>query len=623
MSLRNITSPLASQLAKMKDLLAERRLFSRRAFLSLILTLGGLLSVVGRLIYLQVINHKHFTTLSENNRVKLQPLAPTRGLIYDRNGVLLAENLSSYRLEITPEQVKDLDATLSELKARIELSDVDIERFRKLASRTPPYNGVPLRFRLSEEEVARVAIDLYRFPGLEITADLTRHYPLRSLGVHVLGYVGRIDEAELQQIDTRQYLGSTHIGKTGVEKSYEDLLRGEVGYQQVETNAEGRTLRVLERILPVPGKNIFLTIDTRLQAVAEQALEGHNGAIVAIDPRNGEVLAMASMPIYDPNPFVNGIDFASYKVLSTSPDRPLFNRALRGVYPPGSTVKPLIALAGLEYGTTSRNKTVFCSGFYQLPGSDHRFRDWKKGGHGTTSLDKAITQSCDVYFYDLALNTGIDRIHEYLDKFSLGRRTGMDLPGEKPGLLPSQAWKRETYSKPWYAGETLNTGIGQGYMLTTPLQLAHAIATLANKGQPFKPRVLHATQEQSSQEKHLEPPRLLPPIEARDSHNWDFVTTAMTHVVQFGTARKIGQGSPYTIAGKTGTAQVFSLGQDEKYDVKRLAKHLQDHALFVAFAPAEAPRIAVAVIAEHGGGGSATAAPIAKQVLDAYLLRAS
>jgi penicillin-binding protein 2 len=620
MILRKAAKPIDEHLSKMTDPLLEKRLFSRRAFLSLAGVLGGLLTVAGKLAYLQVLNHRHFTTLSENNRVKLQPLAPTRGLIFDRNGVLLAENLISHRLEITPELVQDMEATLEQLRERIELSDTEVERFRKLRGRNPIYNSIPLRFRLSEEEIARVAIDLYRFPGVEIKADLNRHYPLGSRAAHVIGYVGRIDEAELQKIDERTYQGTTHIGKTGVEKSYEEILRGQTGYQQVETNAEGRILRVLERKLPVAGQNIYLTIDIRLQVVAEQALQGYNGAVVAIDPRNGDILALASMPVFDPNPFVNGIDVASYRALNISPDRPLLNRALKGLYPPGSTIKPFMALAGLEFGTTNRNRAVFCPGSYSLSGSDHRFRCWKKGGHGTTNLDKAITQSCDVFFYDLALNTGVDHIHDFLDKFCLGRHTGVDLPGERPGVLPSQAWKRRTYNRPWYAGETLNIGIGQGYMLTTPLQLAHATAILAQGGKSFQPRILCATQEQGSQEKHLAPPRPLPPVETRDPRQWEFVTTAMAHVVQFGTARKIGQGSSYSIAGKTGTAQVFSLGRDEKYDVKRLAKHLQDHALFVAFAPTDNPRIAVAVIAEHGGGGSATAAPIAKQVLDAYLL---
>jgi penicillin-binding protein 2 len=621
MSTPVVDRSLQTPLPRVKNLSRERRLFGLRALLALALVLGGLTALAVRLAYLQVVHHDHFATLSESNRIKLRPLPPTRGLIFDRNGVLLTDNLPSYRLEITPENVTDMEATLAEIKARVGLSDSDIARFHKLRKRGPVYESVPLRLNLSDEEVARVAVDLHRFPGVTIQADLTRYYPLGAHAVHVLGYVGRIDEDDLQTIDAPQYRGSTHIGKNGVEQSYEDTLHGRVGVQQVETNAQGRALRVLEQTPPAPGKNIYLTIDSRLQSIAEQALAEHNGAVVAIDTRNGEILALASMPIHDPNPFVNGIDAASYKALITSRDRPLFNRALRGVYPPGSTIKPLMGLAGLEYGSTTRGKPVYCRGFYRLPGQSHRFRDWRRGGHGTVSLDRAITESCDVYFYDLALNIGIERIREYLAQFDLGRLTGVDLPGEKPGLVPSPEWKLTAHRKPWYPGETLIAGIGQGYMLTTPLQLAHSTATLANRGQGFKPRILHATQEQESHELHIEPPRPLPPVPVKDLKNWEAVVTAMTHVVHSGrgTARKIGSGIAYTIAGKTGTAQVFSLGQTERYNARRLAKHLHDHALFVAFAPADDPRIALAVIAEHGGGGSATAAPIARQVLDAYM----
>jgi penicillin-binding protein 2 len=432
-------------LAREKDNTAESELFFRRALVVLFAVFLSFLAVAGRLVYLQVLNHERFTTLSESNRVRLQPLPPTRGFIYDRNGVLLADNLASYHLEITREQVKDLDTTLAELRQRIELTDADVERYRKLARRAPPYTGVPLRFRLSDEEIARLAVDLYRLPGVDIKADLTRRYPLGPLAVHAIGYVGRIDENELRRLDPGQYSGSTHIGKTGVERSYEDLLRGHTGWQQVETNAEGRPLRVLSRTPPVPGQHIYLSIDMRLQAVAEKALEDYNGAIVAIDPRNGEILALASQPTYDPNPFVNGIDFASYRVLNTSKDRPLLNRALRGIYPPGSTIKPLMALAGLEYGEVNRYSGVFCPGFYRLPGSSHKFRDWRRGGHGSVSMDRAIAQSCDVYFYNLAFNLGIDRIHEFLDRFHMGRPTGVDLPGEKGALLPSQEWKRRVH----------------------------------------------------------------------------------------------------------------------------------------------------------------------------------
>ena len=603
-----------------KDNAAESELFFHRALVVLLAVFLALLAVAGRLVYLQVFNHDRFTTLADSNRIRLQPLPPTRGFIFDRNGVLLADNLASYHLEITREQVKDLDETLAELRDRIALTDADIERFRRLSRRSPPYDGVPLRFQLTDEEIAKLSIDLYRLPGVDIKADLTRRYPLGSRAVHAIGYVGRIDENELRRIDPGQYSGSTHIGKIGVERSYEEVLHGRTGWQQVETNAEGRPLRVLSRTPPTPGQNIYLSIDIRLQAVAEKALEGYNGAIVALDPRNGEVLALASQPVYDPNPFVNGIDTVSYRALNTSKDKPLLNRALRGMYPPGSTIKPLMALAGLDYGVVNRYSRVFCPGFYRLPGVSHKFRDWKHGGHGSVDMDRAIAQSCDVYFYDLALNIGIDRIHDFLQQFSMGQPTGIDLPGEKGGVLPSQTWKRKSYKQNWFAGDTLSAGIGQGYFLATPLQLAHAVATLSQRGLRFLPRVLYATEDPGTRLKTLEPPRSAPPVVVKNPRDWEPVINGMIHVVEGGTAHRIGIGAKYRIAGKTGTAQVFTLGQGEKYNAKQLSKNLLDHALFIAFAPVEEPRIAVAVIAEHGGGGSSTAAPLARKVMDAWLL---
>ena len=606
-------------LVREKDNTAESELFFRRVLIMVVAVFVALPAVSGRLVYLQVLNHDRFTTLSESNRVRLQPLPPTRGFIYDRNGVLLADNLASYHLEVTPDQTRDLDATLAAIRARIALSDGDIERFRKLARRNPPYTGAPLRFQLTDEEIARLAIDLYRMPGVDIKADLTRRYPLKALGVHAIGYVGRIDEAELSKLDPGQYSGSTHIGKTGVERSYEEVLRGRAGYEEVETNAEGRPLRVLKRTAPVPGQNIYLSLDMRLQAIAEKVLEGHNGAIVALDPRNGEVLALASQPIYDPNPFVNGIDFASYRQLNTSKDRPLLNRALRGVYPPGSTIKPLMALAGLEYGVVNRNSGVFCAGVYRLPGVSRKFHDWKRSGHGSVSLDRALAQSCDVYFYNLAINLSIDRIDAFLDKFSMGRPTGIDLPGEKGALLPSREWKRKIHKQDWFGGDTLSAGIGQGFFLATPLQLAHAVAIIAQRGGNHQPRIVHVTEDPGTRVKTPAEPRKLPPVAVKNPRFWDAVITGMVHVVEGGTAHKI-RSPKYQIAGKTGTAQVFTLGQGERYNAKRLAKHLLDHALFIAFAPVNDPRIAVAVIAEHGGGGSATAAPLARKVMDAYLL---
>ncbi|TVR61682.1 MAG: penicillin-binding protein 2 [Candidatus Competibacteraceae bacterium] len=606
-------------LTREKDDTAESELFFRRALLMLGMVLLGLLTVGGRLVYLQVLNHERFTTLADNNRIRLQPLPPTRGFIFDRNGVLLADNLASYHLEITREQVRDLDATLAALRERIELTDLDIERFRRLLQRSPPYLGVPLRFRLTDEEIARLAIDLHQLPGVDIKADLARRYPLGAHLVHVVGYVGRIDENEMRRIDLGQYRGSTHIGKIGIERSYEDVLRGRAGWQQVETNAEGRPLRVLNREPPTPGQHLHLTIDVRLQMAAARALEGHTGAVVALDPRNGEVLALVSQPDYDPNPFVNGIDVASYRALNTSPDRPLINRALRGVYPPGSTIKPLMALAGLEHGTVNRHSGVYCPGHYRLPGSSHRFRCWRRSGHGSVSMDRAIAQSCDVYFYSLAVNLGIEKFHAFLSQFDLGRPTGIDLPAEASALLPSPEWKRRVHQQPWFAGDTVSFGIGQGYFLTTPLQLAHSTSIIAQKGAHFQPRLLHAIEDPGTRVKTPEAPRAQPRVEVRNPQFWDTIKSGMIQVVEGGTASRI-RSPHYRIAGKTGTSQVFTLGQSQRYDARRLPRHLQDHALFVAFAPFEEPRIAVAVIVEHGGGGGATAAPIARRVLDAYLL---
>ncbi|HHH42615.1 MAG TPA: penicillin-binding protein 2, partial [Gammaproteobacteria bacterium] len=470
-----------------KDYLFESRLFMQRSVQALVFA-GILIAIlVGRLIYLQVLAHEHYITLSDDNRIKILPLPPNRGLIFDRNGLILADNLPSYRLEITPEQVHDMEATLDELAKLVNIRDVDRKRFDQLRARTPVFKPVPLRFRLSDEEVARFAIDRHRYPGVDIVAGLSRHYPHGPLTAHALGYVGRIDERDLQRIDTSTYSGTTHIGKVGLEKTYEKTLHGSVGYRQVETNAEGRVLRTLVRTPPVPGNNLYLTLDAELQNVADQALGDKAGAIVAIDPNNGDVLAFVSKPAYDPNLFVNGIDTKTYKALREDDKQPLFNRALRGQYPPGSTLKPFVGLGGLEQGITSEHAHTYCPGFYQLPGKARKYRDWKRSGHGTVDLVTAIAQSCDVYFYDLALSMGIDRLHEFLAKFGFGERSGIDISGELAGLLPSRQWKRATRNLPWFPGETLIAGIGQGVVLTTPLQLASATASLARYGNRKKP----------------------------------------------------------------------------------------------------------------------------------------
>ena len=604
-----------------KDHFLESRLFMGRALVMLTLCTLLLLALVVRLVYLQVIAHEHYATLADGNRIRILPEPPNRGLIYDRNGTLLAENLPSFRLEITPEQIKDMPATLEALGELVQLREVDLERFARLRQRSPAFRAIPLRFRLSEEEVARFAVNRHHFPGVDIEAGLTRHYPQGPLAVHALGYVGRIDERDLQNISESDYSGTSHIGKNGLERSYEDQLHGTVGHRKVETNAQGRVLRVLERTAPAPGNNLHLTLDARLQAATEAAFGDFTGAAVAIDPDNGDVLALVSMPGYDPNPFVNGIEVAEYRALQEHDGRPLFNRALRGQYPPGSTIKPFVGLGGLEQGITSSRATTFCPGFYTLPGRERRYRDWKRTGHGTINLRDAIVQSCDVYFYDLALSMGIDRLHESLAHFGLGRITGIDVVGELGGLLPSREWKRATHNEGWYPGETLITGIGQGFMLTTPLQLANATAILANGGRKLQPRMVRAIQGGGDDAPEPLPVLELDHIPRNKSEHWQDVINAMIDSIHSprGTARRIAD-APYRIAGKTGTAQVFGLKQEEEYDAETLDARLHDHALFIAFAPADSPRIAIAVIVEHGGSGGAVAAPVARRILDAYLL---
>ena len=604
-----------------KDYLFESRLFMQRSIQALVFAALLLAALVGRLIYLQVVAHEHFITLSDDNRIKILPLPPNRGLIFDRNGLILADNLPSYRLEITPEQVRDMQGTLDRLAQLVNIRDVDRKRFDNLRARTPAFKPVPLRFHLSDEEVARFAIDRHKFPGVDIVAGLSRHYPHGPLAAHALGYVGRVDERDLQRIDASNYSGTTHIGKVGIEKTYEDVLHGKVGFSQVETNAEGRVLRTLVRTPPVPGENLYLTLDAELQNVAEQAFGDNAGAAVVIDPNNGDVLAFVSKPTYDPNLFVNGIDTETYHALNTDPQRPLFNRALRGQYPPGSTIKPFVGLGGLEQGITSPQAHTYCPGFYQLPGKDRKYRDWKRTGHGTVDLHSAIAESCDVYFYDLALSMGIDRLHEYLSQFGFGTATGIDISGELGGLMPSRDWKRGARSEPWFPGETLITGIGQGFVLTTPVQLASATATLARYGHRLRPHIVASTQK-------YDDPGLTPlavetllDIPVGDRHHWSDVIDAMREVVhgKRGTARKIGIDIEYDIAGKTGTAQVFGLKEEEKYDADKLAKKLHDHSLFIAFAPVDEPMVAIAIVVEHGGSGSAVAAPIARIILDKFL----
>ena len=609
-----------------KDYLFENRLFMQRSVQALIISALLIAVLIGRLVQLQILAHEHYITLSDDNRIKILPQPPNRGLIFDRNGVILADNLPSYRLEITPEQVhEDMDSVVDRLATLVNIRDIDRRRFDRLRKRTPVFKPVPLRFHLSDEEVARFAIDRHRFPGVEIVAGLSRHYPHGPLASHALGYVGRIDERDLLRINGSDYSGTTHIGKVGIERTYEDQLHGTVGFRQVETNAEGRVLRTLIRTPPIPGDNLYLTLDLELQNVAEQALGESAGAVVAINPDTGEVLALVSKPTYDPNLFVNGIDTETYAALRDDDMQPLFNRALRGQYPPGSTLKPFVGLGGLELGITSTQAQTFCPGYYQLPGKDRKYRDWKRGGHGTVDLNSSIAQSCDVYFYDLALSMGIDRLYAFLSQFGFGSRSELDISGELPGLMPSREWKRATRSQPWFPGETLITGIGQGFVLTTPVQLASATATLSKYGHRVKPHIVASTQPYDDPELSPVAVETVIDMPIEDRHNWDAIIHAMREVVhgKRGTARKAGLDSEYEFAGKTGTAQVFGLKEEEKYDAEKLARKLHDHSLFIAFAPLENPRIAIAVVVEHGGSGSAVAAPIARTILDQYLSKSA
>ena len=603
-----------------KDTAKESRIVRNRVIAAcfVILMLAGVL--VLRMAQLQVMEYEHFSTLSEDNRVKIVPLAPTRGLIYDRNGVELAQNTPTFTLEIVPENVEDMGSLLSELGELVDIASADRERFARLLKKKRPFQSIPLRFRLTEEEVARVSVNRHRFPGADVHARLTRSYPLGASAVHLLGYVASMNEEDLQRVDAAAYRGTTHIGKTGVEQAYESLLHGKPGLQRVETNAQGRILRVLERTDPVPGSNIYLTIDASLQAVAERALGDENGAVVAVDPATGGLLAFASMPVYDPNLFVDGIDSKTYRALLASPERPLFNRALNGQYPPGSIVKPFVGLAGLELEEVTEDHELFCPGWYRLPGRERRYRDWKKWGHGKVDITKSIVQSCDVYYYALAEQMGIEELHDYLALFGFGQRTGIDLHGESAGLMPSSEWKRRNKGQAWYPGETLITGIGQGYTLATPLQLAMAAATLSTRGVRLRPQILLRRDDSATQSSIDLVPETLDTVAPHLEKNWQTIINAMADVVHGprGTARRIGVGATYRIAGKTGTAQVFGIAQNEEYDAAKIDKKLHDHALFIAFAPVDNPRIALAVLVENGGSGSKAAAPIARKVLDHY-----
>ncbi len=609
----------------LRDQQRELTVFRNRLMLSGFFIVIAFAILLGRFTWLQVVQREYYHTLAEANRISVVPVVPNRGLILDRNGEVLAANYSAYTLEITPSRVENLDRAIDELATVIDVSPRDRRRFKKLQEESKNFESLPIRTRLTEEEVAKFAVNRYRFPGFEIKARLFRSYPQGEVASHAIGYIGRINDADVKRIDANglatNYKGTDHIGKLGIEGAYEKDLHGVTGSEQVEIDAGGRAIRSLERSEPQSGNNLFVTIDLGLQKIAEQAFQDFKGALVAIDPKTGEILALVSKPGFDPNLFVDGIDPQNWDALNNSPDKPLNNRALRGQYPPGSTIKPFMALAALEYRKRSPDFTISDPGYFSLAGVQHRYRDWKQGGHGMVNMHRSIVVSCDTYYYGLANELGIDIIHDFLTRFGFGARTGIDIDGELAGLAPSQEWKSQRFGQKWYAGDTVSVGIGQGYMLATPLQLAAATATIANGGIAVHPHLLKSVQDAKTQE--LRPWKAIASgdLPLVKPENLAFVRDAMVDVTKpGGTAAQAGAGAPYAIAAKTGTAQVVAMKQNEKYDERRLKQEHWDHALLIAFAPADDPKLALAILVENGRHGGTTAGPIAREVFDYYLL---
>lgn len=617
---------------RVKDDALEQRIFLRRALIAGVAAAVLLLLLAGRAWWLQVLRHEHFSELSQENRARVEPLPANRGLLRDRAGRVVADNAPAYQFELVREQAGDLEATLARLVEFGLLERDEIERIRQLLRSRRAFEAVPIRMQLTDDDIARYAVHRHELPGVALETRMARRYPHGPIGAHALGYVGAIGEEDLPRVDQARYFGTGVIGKLGVERSWESELLGQGGFREVLVNAAGRRVEAgngdalpLRGRAPVSGHDLVLTLDIELQRVAEEALAGRRGAVVAIEPATGDVVVLASVPSFDPNGFARGLSRRDYLELTANPDLPLFNRALRGTYPPGSTVKPLMALAGLEYGVITPEESVWCPGRYSLPNSRHQFRDWRREGHGHVDMHSAVMQSCDVYFYRLAHTLGIQRVHDAMRRMGFGEPTGIDIGGERSGIMPSPEWKKKTFSQPeqqtWFPGETVIVGIGQGYWTATPLQLAHATALLALRGRHFRPRLVRAVVDPATGATRDIPPQPLPPVELQDPRHWEVIVDAMVAVTSGprGTAVRAARGAAYTIAGKTGTAQVFTVAQSERYDESQVAERLRDHALFVAFAPAEAPRLAVAVVVENGGHGSSVAAPVARAIFDAWL----
>jgi penicillin-binding protein 2 len=633
---------------RIKDHWAEQRLFESRALAAAFIIAALTMVLVGRLVVLQVMRYDYYAELSQGNRVRVEPLPAQRGLILDRNGQVLAENRPAFQLELVRERVPNVDATLNRLIEIGVLPIDDLDETRKLVKSRRSFESVPIRLRLTDEEIARFAVHRFEFPGVDIATRLTRYYPHGEHAVHALGYVAAISEADVKNLEKEKqlskYAGTSLIGKLGIEASYEKELHGTDGSRQILVNAAGRSVQRardlqtvdpvtgrpvepektdLQTIDPVAGLDVMTSIDLPTQLVAEQGLIGRRGAVVAIDPNNGDVIALVSTPGFDPNPFGRGLTTAEYALLRDDIDKPLLNRALRGEYPPGSTVKPAIAIAGLATGVTTTTHTKSCPGFFRLPGSSHRFRDWRPAGHGTVAMETAIAQSCDVYFYELASMLGVEKLSDFLSHFGLGRVTGIDIGGERRGILPNPEWKKARFKTPadqvWFPGETVIFGIGQGYLIVTPLQAAHMASILASRGKSYQPRLVKAYREQGTGTIKPITPKLVENIDVATPEQWQVAVDGMVKVMNGGTARRSQVGAEYQIAGKTGTAQVFTVAQNEKYNEKELDERLHDHGWFIAFAPAENPKVAVAVIIENGKHGTAAAA-IARRVLDQFLL---
>ena len=626
---RRLSAPSGFSSAELRNPERELFLYRRRLSIAGVLIVAAFGGLFARFFYLQVAQHQHYQTLAETNRIAIVPIVPNRGVITDRNGIVLAQSYSAYTLEIQPARVRNLDETIDQLAGVVDVQPRDRKRFKKLLEESKNFESLPLRTKLTDEEVARFAVNRYRFPGVEIKARLFRQYPLGEVASHVVGYIGRITDKDLARIDdwgdTANYKGTDYIGKVGVELSYERELHGTTGVEEVEVDAAGRAVRTLSRTAPVSGNDLRLSLDIKLQQVAEDAFGDRRGALVAMDPANGDVLAFVSKPGFDPNLFVDGIDPANWQELNDSPDKPLLNRPLRGAYPPGSTIKPFLALAALNSGKRSPGQVIHDPGFFQIPGQAHRFRDDKPGGHGTVDMYKSIVVSCDTYYYMLANDTDIDDTARFMSQFGFGTKTGIDIEGELTGVLPSRQWKRERFSakqyrdehRKWYLGDSISAGIGQGYNAFTPIQLAHAIAAIANNGVSFRPHLVKTVRNTRTGEVTEVVRESERTINVKREH-LAVIQNALAGVPKEGTSAAAFRNLAYASAGKTGTAQVFSL-KGEKYSEHRVDERLRDHAWYIAYAPVDKPKIALAILVENGGFGAQAAAPIAREVMDYYI----